>query len=82
MFECSRYVAAIGIMLRMPVCSIVIGTTTGRITTTTTAFGPGTISLFPDIPDGKTGDIGSSLSRRIGEICRKWLSSTYGERQP
>ena len=39
------------------------------MTTTTTASGPGTISPFPDIPNGKTGDIGSASSCCIGEIC-------------
>ena len=39
------------------------------MTTTTAASVPGTISPFPDIPNGKTGDIGSASSCCIGEIC-------------
>jgi hypothetical protein len=82
MLKCSFNAAAIGIMVPMLVCSLVIGTTTGRMITTTTAFGPGTILPFPDIPTGKTGNIGSALFCHYGEICRDWLSGTYGERQP
>lgn len=67
MCACSLYLRPTGTTQRMRACSTAIGTTTGRMTTTTLASVPAT--TFPSLTSryGKTGDIGSYPSSLLAK---------------
>lgn len=70
MFLCFPLALVVGSLLRTLVCSAVIGTILGRMTTTTR--GSVSLTVFPFLTSyqGNTGDIGSFLSRLLAKSAR------------